>query len=69
MGKTYKDRANHARFHDYEPTGDKEKDLYDILESHPNQGLRHGNNRKMYAQAKRIERRQRRRKLEHYDHD
>lgn len=69
MGKTYKDRANHALHHGYEPNGDKEQELADILDRNPHKGLRHGNNRKSEAKSKKIERRKLRRQKENYNHD
>lgn len=69
MGKTYKDRANHARFNDYEPNGANEFELAKILERKHNKGLRHGNNRKSEAKSKKLERRKFRRQMENFSHD
>lgn len=57
MSKTYKDKANYARFHNRLDILDpSEKELADVMQNHY-RGLRHGNNRKYEAEKKVFERR------------
>jgi hypothetical protein len=61
MSKTYKDKANYARFHNREDILDSDlRELADIMERHYSKnraGLRSGNNRKYYSDKKVFDRR------------
>lgn len=67
MSKTYKDKANYARFNARENIlNERERRVLEMMETDYNIGLRHGHTRKSIAKDKHIERKVRRAKEKAY---